>query len=271
MGQQFARRSSRDGPWRRKRPHGFTILEMLVTVAVIAVLGGLLLTALRPSREGAKHMTSLSLHRQFLLGVSMYSGDYDGFFPFLGEAGRLTQHVRVRGWRHVLGQRHFMAQKTQWATLIAPQYVGVADPGVLEFDRDSDLSMFAPINGEVRNPNPIMYSRYWLTNTVAADARFWDDVQAPDDLTLLRGVRQASVKYPAQKGLLFDTRYAALRQQRYGQLRGAIASFGLADGSAAMKPWPDPEDRQRVVDRVGFGAHPWPIMSTRHGVHGRDF
>ena len=59
------------------KPKGFTLIEMLVVTAIIAVLAGLLLPALARARESARLNTCLSNLRQLGTAVFMYT-QYNG-------------------------------------------------------------------------------------------------------------------------------------------------------------------------------------------------
>src|SRR5262245_37403695 len=75
----------------RVRRDAFTLVELLVVIAVIAVLVSLLLPSLRRAREQAVRVKCLSNIRQLGLSISNYTSDF-GEYPivYTSEGGGLT-------------------------------------------------------------------------------------------------------------------------------------------------------------------------------------
>ncbi len=64
-----------------KRPKGFSLIELLVVLSIIALLLGLLLPALGAAKESGRAVVCLSNLRTIGQAVVMYAGDNDGQFP----------------------------------------------------------------------------------------------------------------------------------------------------------------------------------------------
>jgi len=65
--------------WRRA---GFTLVELLVVLAVIAILAAILFPVFAQAREKARQIACLSNMRQAGLAFAMYATDYDGLYPY---------------------------------------------------------------------------------------------------------------------------------------------------------------------------------------------
>jgi prepilin-type N-terminal cleavage/methylation domain-containing protein/prepilin-type processing-associated H-X9-DG protein len=77
---KFPHRCSRAALRRRLAP-AFTLVELLVVIAVIAVLAAILFPVFAQAREKARQTTCLSNLRQIGTAAQMYAQDYDERFP----------------------------------------------------------------------------------------------------------------------------------------------------------------------------------------------
>ena len=84
------------GKWRRDRTHadGFSLIELLVVLVVIAVLAGLLLPALVAARQKSARVTCATNLKQIAAGLEMYCSDSTGYFPSWHGYGWLAEDVR---------------------------------------------------------------------------------------------------------------------------------------------------------------------------------
>ena len=65
----------------RRRPSGFTLIEVLVVIAIIAILAAILFPVFGKARANARKTTAMSNLKQIGVALSMYSADYDGHLP----------------------------------------------------------------------------------------------------------------------------------------------------------------------------------------------
>jgi len=70
-----------------KAPEGFTLVELLVVFAIIAILAALLLAALSAAKKNGQRTACLNNLRQINLGVRMYSDDSHDASPSPGSPG----------------------------------------------------------------------------------------------------------------------------------------------------------------------------------------
>ena len=66
-------------PMRRK--NGFTLVELLVVISIIALLMAMLLPALNRAREQAKFTVCKTSLHQYGLAMGLYLAEYEGAFP----------------------------------------------------------------------------------------------------------------------------------------------------------------------------------------------
>lgn len=60
----------------------FTLVELLIVIAIILILSAMLLPALNSARAKARNIACLNNLKQFGMANEMYQSDYDGVLPF---------------------------------------------------------------------------------------------------------------------------------------------------------------------------------------------
>lgn len=77
----------------------FTLIELLIVIAIIAILAAILFPVLARAKEAAKKTQCASNMRQIGLGLRMYADDWDGGMP---ESMHTTFGIAQRAWVYTL-------------------------------------------------------------------------------------------------------------------------------------------------------------------------
>lgn len=123
---------------------GFTLVELLVVMAIIALLAAMLMPALAAARGVARQTSCLNNLRNMNVAVQMYVKDHDGFLP-----GAYVPDDRKPGYtRHVFGSYSLMEQDCLYDRGTVEAYMGSGGeswncPGVIEGEM---LSLVLPEN-----------------------------------------------------------------------------------------------------------------------------
>ena len=118
--------------WVRKVASGFTLVEMLIVIAIISILIGMLLPAVQMAREESRRTTCTAKMAQIGLAIHSYQDAHLFYPPGTIETKGPIQHV-AKGYHH------------NWISFILPQL----DRVNMERAIDRTQSVYAPANADV--------------------------------------------------------------------------------------------------------------------------
>ena len=142
---------------RNRQPRGFTLVEILVVIAILAILAAVLLPAMTRPKGGRNRLSCANNLKQIGLSFRLYANDHGDQFPFavsneLGGTLEFTNSPQVF--------RHFESMSNEMVVpkiLVCPN-----DPGRLRATSflsplaNSNLSYFVGLDAEESKPNHLL-------------------------------------------------------------------------------------------------------------------
>lgn len=243
----------------------FTLIEVLVIIAILAVLIGILVPVLGSARDRAKHTQRLSWGRQLGIATQMYTNDYGGIYPYLGKERSGEGPVSFRGIE--LSKMPFR-NRYFWINGVAETYLegGIEVPWTI--NGGPERGIFSHL------PPGVLISGWTLTSTTCAEPAFWRS-DAPILESSLRAMGSHHVRYPSRKVIIsraIDVTSASV-SALYSEGRvdaSADREVVFADGSSIAY------DSSLFVSTFAegrpsaWGALSMPIESTIDGLSGFD-
>ena len=169
---------------------GFTLVELLVVISVIAILGGILLPMLGRSKDAAHNTTCSNNLKHWTRGFLMYVDDNEDYTP---RESATPGGVSLENWSQV---RHTLSQSVWYNSL--PETLGQRPASDYFFAReefyDTKRLMHCP---KARFPKFAELDN-WVFFSVAMNSKLINGAE----LT----IRWATVKEPAKTAVFLDNR-----------------------------------------------------------------
>lgn len=184
----------------KRRPNGFTLIEVLVTIGVTLVLLGLAVPAFSKARSQALGVRSLSNIRQCGLFVVLYSHDNKGLPPVLFQP-ELRFMTPAPGNLETI-TRSGREWKGGWFSSAALWYLAIPGGVPPEVLLEGDVTNLTVSNGAGR---VALRTHHRLAETYYGTPRYWNrDTQSAPEGFLAQRIGAES--FPSRKGMIFQTR-----------------------------------------------------------------
>jgi prepilin-type N-terminal cleavage/methylation domain-containing protein/prepilin-type processing-associated H-X9-DG protein len=229
---------------------GFTLIEVLVVIAIVAMLAAILLPALSKARERAQALFCLNNTRQLMLGWQVYAEDHDGRLPYnLGMSGSSTFRTNAN-WVNNVMTWDLSSDNTNLATIteagLGP-YVGGATI-IYRCPADNVLSTIQQaagwsarirsysMNAMVGNAGNFSTNGYNVNNPNYTQFFKLTQIQQPSEIFVFLDEHPASI----DDGYFLERNYYSEWHDLPASYHNRAAAFSFADGHSALHRWQQP-------------------------------
>lgn len=256
--------------------HGWTLVEILVSIGIVGILLSLALPAMGRVRHQARLAASLSNIRQCGAGVIGYAAENADLPPVLfppREAYLPPDRPDVFVGRGIRTTGLWWDHQSQWHVLLTPVPPPQAcwAPG-----HRSGFTWVIDQSPAAVTPN------YYLTWSLYADPAYWDRFTQRGPAQW-RAQHLTNIRHPSDKGLMWQSRVYGVKEinkegwqfSTSSRLKGKHSSVLWADSSAttedmlALNPG-EPNFYFYQPRSVTYMTSGYAVQATRDGIYGRD-
>ncbi len=111
----------------------FTLIELLIVIAIIAILAAMLLPALNKAREKAKAAACMNNLKQIGTSIFLYAHDYDQFYLFASLDNNATiTNDHSKSWYALLNRNNYLPgdYKDAWGNTDSRVFICPSESGV---------------------------------------------------------------------------------------------------------------------------------------------
>lgn len=238
---------------------GFTLIESIIVVLMLAILLALVLPSLRTAREQSRRTVSLSNLRSHVQVFSVYATDFTDTWPYFTDP-RATQTVLYDDPNGGVFPIEYFLAHAFWNVALAPGYY----EGNARHPSFSDPGRPPVVSGT---------EYYWYSCAFIAAHSYWNPATRVGPSQWVPTFTY-QVSFAAQKGVLLAPFSRPDPEQPDGRvIWGDPRGVGFCDGSARLVP-------HHALQKVYSGGDgSWPggfhrsgveVLHTIDGVAGRD-
>jgi prepilin-type N-terminal cleavage/methylation domain-containing protein/prepilin-type processing-associated H-X9-DG protein len=272
-------------PWERARRNGFTLLELLVVIGIIALLSGLLLPALARSRAKAGSLACMGNAKQLTLACLLYAADTDDRLPYNVGGGRGTPvppQTLDLNWVNNTMSWELDSDNTNTAFMARSPLARYVPGALTSFTCPSD-HVLSPVqrragwlrrvrsysmNAMVGNAGPTMYRGTNLNNPDYRQFLKLSDIRDPANIFVFLDEHPDSINDAYFLNLADDLVWVDLPASYHN----GAASFSFADGHVEAHRWlfgetkppsrPDAAPLPFAVPPARRGDYDWLMVRT---------
>ena len=111
-----------------KQGHGFTLIELMVVIAIIAILAAIVLPALNRSKEKARMTTCGSNLRQLVVAVNLYVSDNGNIFPSQSNTRNIEDWWYARVLSYISNKQVFVCPSDRRTEVEMASFGYIIDP-----------------------------------------------------------------------------------------------------------------------------------------------
>jgi len=186
--------------------HGFTIIELLLTIGIISILMGLLLPALAGVRASARDAACMIEMHQLSTRISLYTDENKGYVPFIYDYDNLTGSLITPGG-FTVPEGYFETAADYWVYPMIDEfgYSYINDALICPNDYVSEQFVQWASEDQGRPANQIIFmlnrtisrSFYYTPSALHEDA-------VPNARTMNRVAKLSDVTFPSGKAFLIE-------------------------------------------------------------------